>query len=260
MRILCIGDVCAPSGTETLLKALPTLKKTLKADAVIVNGENSAEGNGISLWSSGVIFSAGADVITGGNHTLRHREIHEILDQNPFLLRPHNIDAPYGSGYCLLDLGRVQIAVINLSGQIYLEKEKATNPFLAADELIEKAKSDGARLILVDFHAEATSEKRALGFYLDGKVTAVFGTHTHVQTNDAQVLPNGTGYITDLGMTGVEQSVLGVKKEIIINRLKSNDMSKFEFAEGDCILNGCLFDVDINTGLCLSAEPVFKRV
>ena len=260
MRILCIGDVCAPCGTEALLKALPTLKKTLKADAVIVNGENSAEGNGISLWSSSVIFSAGADVITGGNHTLRHREIHEKLDENPFLLRPHNIDTPYGSGYCILDLGRVQIAVINLSGQIYLEKEKATNPFLAADELIEKAKSDGAKLIFVDFHAEATSEKRALGFYLDGKVTAVFGTHTHVQTNDAQVLPNGTGYITDLGMTGVEQSVLGVKKEIIINRLKSNDMSKFEFAEGECILNGCLFDVDINTGLCLSAEPIFKKV
>lgn len=260
MRILCIGDVCAPSGTEALLKALPTLKKNLNTDAVIVNGENSAEGNGISLWSSSVIFSAGADVITGGNHTLRHKEIHESLDQNPFLLRPHNIDAPYGSGYCLLDLGRVQIAVINLSGQIYLEKEKATNPFLAADELIERAKSDGARLILVDFHAEATSEKRALGFYLDGKVTAVFGTHTHVQTNDAQVLPNGTGYITDLGMTGVEQSVLGVKKEIIINRLKSNDMSKFEFAEGGCILNGCLFDVDTNTGLCLSAKPIFKKI
>lgn len=260
MRILCIGDVCAPCGTEALLKALHSLKKNLNTDAVIVNGENSAEGNGISLWSSSVIFSAGADVITGGNHTLRHREIHEKLDENPFLLRPHNIETPYGSGYCLLDLGRVQLAVINLSGQIYLEKEKATNPFLAADELVEKAKSDGAKLIFVDFHAEATSEKRALGFYLDGKVTAVFGTHTHVQTNDAQVLPNGTGYITDLGMTGVEQSVLGVKKEIIINRLKSNDMSKFEFAEGECILNGCLFDVDINTGLCLSAEPIFKKV
>ncbi len=260
MRILCIGDVCAPNGTEALLKALPSLKKTLNTDAVIVNGENSAEGNGISLWSSSTIFSAGADVITGGNHTLRHKEIHQELDQNPFLLRPHNIDAPYGSGYCLLDLGRVQIAVINLSGQIYLEKEKATNPFLAADELIDRAKRDGAKLIFVDFHAEATSEKRALGFYLDGRVTAVFGTHTHVQTNDAQVLPNGTGYITDLGMTGVEQSVLGVKKEIIINRLKSNDMSKFEFAEGKCILNGCIFDVDSNTGLCLSAEPIFKKV
>ena len=148
------------------------------------------------------------------------------------------------------------LCVINLSGVIYLEKLKAQNPFVCADELIEKAKSDGANIIVVDFHAEATSEKRALGFALDGKVSVVFGTHTHIQTADNKILPQGTGYITDLGMTGPEDSVLGVKKEIIINRLKSNDMSKFELADGKATLNGCIFEIDEKTGKTLDTKRV----
>lgn len=257
MRLLTVGDVCGQVGCEEIHRKLPVIKRQKNIDAVIVNGENSAVGNGITPETADYIFACGADIITGGNHSLRRREIYDTLDSNPYLLRPHNLpEADFGSGYCLADFGKFRLAVINLSGIIYLEKLNASNPFSAADELIEKAAADGANIIAVDFHAEATSEKRALGLYLDGKVSAVFGTHTHVQTADEQILPNGTGYITDLGMTGPVNSVLGVKSEIIINRLKSNDLSKFEFADGEGMLCGCIFDIDTKTGKTVSVERI----
>lgn len=259
MKVLAIGDVCAPDGCAYALKMIPIIKREENIDLVIVNGENSALGNGITPESANIIFAAGADIITGGNHTLRRSEFYDMLDSNPFVLRPYNIkDAAAGSGYCLFDMGRCQVAVINLSGHIYLERANADNPFKYVDELVNRAKDDGAKFIIIDFHAEATSEKRALGFYLDGKVSAVFGTHTHVQTSDAQVLPKGTGYITDLGMTGVIHSILGVKNEIIINRLLHNDMSRFEQASGKCMINGCVFDLDDNTGLTKSVKLIYK--
>lgn len=256
MRVLCVGDVVASSGLDILLKRLPGLKKSEGIDLCIVNGENSADKNGITDDCAARIFAAGADVITGGNHTLRNAEIFDRLDSDPFMLRPDNLPSTVGKGYCLYDMGRYSAAIINLSGQIFLEKLEAGNPFSAADLLIERANADGAKFIIVDFHAEATSEKRALGFYLDGRVSAVFGTHTHVLTADAQVLPCGTGYITDLGMTGTVDSVLGVKKEIIINRLKSKDMSKFFPAEGKSAVSGCIFTLDDNSGKCTSARTV----
>ena len=260
MRVLCVGDVCAPSGCAAALKMIPELKREYNVDFTVVNGENSAEGNGITPYSAGLLFSAGADVITGGNHTLRRSEIYELLDSNPCLLRPHNIEAEYGGGYVLFDLGRYCAAVINLSGQVYFERVKPLNPFVAAEQLTERAKAEGAKFIFVDFHAEATSEKRAMGFLLDGKVSAVFGTHTHVQTADEQILPCGTGYITDLGMTGVIDSILGVQKQIIINRLKSGGGSeKFLQAEGECMLNGCVFDIDDNTGLTKGIHRVYRK-
>lgn len=258
MKVLAVGDVCAPDGCAFALKMIPRIKREENIDFVIVNGENSAAGNGITPESADTLFAAGADVITGGNHTLRRKEFYDTLDSNPFVLRPHNLkDADAGQGYCLFDMGKYSAAVINLSGQIYLERVNADNPFKCVDELVDRAKSDGVRFIFVDFHAEATSEKRAIGFYLDGKVSAVFGTHTHVQTADAQVLPKGTGYITDLGMTGVINSVLGVKNDIIINRLKDNDMSRFEQASGECMLNGCIFDVDEKTGLTKAVKRIY---
>jgi len=257
MRLLAVGDVCSSVGCDYVRQILPSLKKEKQIDVVIINGENSAFGNGITPESADSLFNYGADIITGGNHTLRRKEVFDYLENNPYLLRPHNLsEATYGSGYCLADFGSFSVATINLSGTIYLEKLSANNPFTTADELIEKAKKDTADVIVVDFHAEATSEKRALGLYLDGKVSAVFGTHTHVQTADEQILPNGTGYITDLGMTGVKNSVLGVKSEIIINRLKSNDMSKFEFADGECMLSACIFDIDIKNGKTVSIERI----
>lgn len=259
MRVLAVGDVCAPDGCDYALNMIPIIKRQENIDLVIVNGENSALGNGITSESANLIFAAGADVITGGNHTLRRPEFFDTLDSNPFVLRPHNLkDATVGSGYCLFDMGRCQAAVINLSGQIYLERLNCDNPFKCVDELLQRAERDGAKYIFVDFHAEATSEKRAMGFYLDGRVSAIFGTHTHVQTNDAQILPCGTGYVTDLGMTGVIDSILGVKKEIIINRLRDNDMSRFEQASGSCALNGCIFDIDDNTGLTKSVKLICR--
>lgn len=257
MRILAIGDVCGSIGCEYVRKVLPTLKREKQIDMVIINGENSADGNGVTSYSADYLFGVGAHVLTGGNHSLRRSEVYDYLDSNDLCLRPHNLpEAQNGKGYCVVDFGRTQVAVINLSGKIYLEKLGTGCPFAAADELIEKAKNDGVKIIVVDFHAEATSEKRALGLYLDGKVSAFFGTHTHVQTADLQILENGTGYITDLGMTGPRDSVLGVRKDIIINRLKSNDMSKFELATGECMLNGCIFEVDNTTGKTVAVELI----
>lgn len=257
MRLLCVGDVCGSIGCEKVRRVLPTFKRENKIDTVIINGENSADGNGITPQSAMDLFSSGADVITGGNHSFRRKEVFDYLDSNEFVLRPHNLtEVQNGSGYCLLDKGRYTVAVINLSGTIYLDRLNAENPFLCADELLERAKNDGADVIVVDFHAEATSEKRALGYYLDGKVSVLFGTHTHVQTADNTVLPNGTGYITDLGMTGPVHSVLGVRSDIIINRLRSGDQSKFELADGPCELHGCVFDIDIKTGKTLSTELI----
>lgn len=258
MRVLAIGDVCGVLGCQSVLRNLPRLKKDNKIDMVVINGENSAEGNGVTPESAEMLFSAGADVITGGNHSFRRAQVLDYLDENQFILRPDNIeDATNGRGYCLVDFGYTSVAVINLSGRIYLERLSTTCPFEAADKLIDKAKEDGAKVILVDFHAEATSEKRALGIYLDGKVSAFFGTHTHVQTADSQILKNGTGYITDLGMTGPINSVLGVKSDIIINRLKNSDFSKFEAAEGSCMINGCIFDIDYSTGKTVGIERVY---
>ena len=257
LKILAIGDVCGLSGCEILRKKLPLIKKEYGIDFTVVNGENSAVGNGISKDSAEFLLNIGADVITGGNHTLRRPDVHALLDENERLLRPHNLQkAKYGSGYCLVDMGRYLVAVINLSGQIYLERLEASNPFLAADEHLAKAKEDGADIIIVDFHAEATSEKRAMGFYLDGKVSLVFGTHTHIQTADEQILKNGTAYITDLGMTGPVESVLGVTPSIIIGRLRDNNMAKFELADGPCSIEGVVVEVDPVTKKANSIERI----
>lgn len=257
---MAIGDVCGSAGCEMLRKHLPLIKKKYGIDLTIVNGENSADGNGISRESASLIFNCGADVITGGNHTMRRPEIHSVLDENERLLRPHNLSkANYGSGYCLVDMGSVQVAVINLSGQIYLERTEATNPFLAVDELLKRAEDDLADIIIVDFHAEATSEKRALGFYLDGKVSLIFGTHTHIQTADEQILSNGTAYITDLGMTGPADSVLGVKPSIIIERLRDNNMARFELADGPCSIEGIVVQVDNKTKKAIGIERINIR-
>ncbi|MCQ2449600.1 MAG: TIGR00282 family metallophosphoesterase [Clostridia bacterium] len=257
MRVLFVGDVCGSVGCRYAARVLPRLRAEEKIDFTVINGENSADGNGILPHSADMLFSCGADVISGGNHTLRRKEIHTALEDNPFLLRPDNLPAEVGKGYALVDCGPVQVAVINLSGQFFMDRDKPANPFLAADALVEKAKQDGARIILVDFHAEATSEKRALGYYLDGKISALVGTHTHVATADAQILPEGTGYITDLGMTGPIHSVLGVKKDIIIDRLRNNGQQKFVLEEGPCSLSGCIFDIDHKTGKTTAVKPVF---
>ncbi len=255
MNVLCIGDVVGNCGCKALLKTLPKLKKEYNVDLCIVNGENSAEGNGILPGSAEAIFSAGADVVTGGNHTIHRREIYEILESNNAVLRPANYPAAVpGSGYCEYDLGRHRIAVINILGTVYLDSLES--PFDTADRLIKKADDNGIKIKIIDFHAEATSEKRALGLYLDGRVSAIFGTHTHVQTADEQVLTGGTGYITDIGMTGAHDSVLGVEKDIIINRFRTHLPERFKNAYGEATLCGVLFNIDEKSGKTTAIQRI----
>lgn len=257
MNILCIGDVVGSAGCEFLRRRLPSFKRLKSIDAVIVNGENSADGNGISMHSAEHIFSSGADVITTGNHAFRQQSIHNEFDENDRLLRPANYpSAAPGKGYCVVDFGYTKMAVINLMGTVYLESLSC--PFETADKLLKQAKDDGAKIIIVDFHAEATAEKKALGFYLDGKISAMFGTHTHVQTADTQVLPCGTGFITDAGMTGPFVSVLGVKPELSIRKMKDKLPTRFVNADGECFMCGVIFDIG-KDGKCISAEAVQIR-
>ncbi len=255
MKILFIGDVVGKRGCEALRKELPALKRELGADIVIVNGENSAEGNGITPHSAGMIFDAGADVITTGNHCFRQKGIEDELERNERIIRPANYgEEVYGRGVCTLDCGAYSICVINLMGTTYLQPLE--NPFKCADELLEK---NDARIVIVDFHAEATSEKRAMGYYLAGRTTAVLGTHTHVTTADEQII-DGTGYITDVGMTGPRESVLGVDKDIIIERFLTYYPKRHVFAGGDIELNGVLLDIDHKSGKCLAIERVRRTV
>jgi len=219
---------------------------------VIANGENASDGNGLLPTSAEHIFSSGVDIITGGNHTFRRHELYSMLDENEYIIRPANYpSSANGRGIGYIDLGYATVAVINILGVVYLESLAC--PFNTADALIGEAREHGSKVIIVDFHAEATSEKRALGFYLDGKISALFGTHTHVPTADAQILPNGTGYITDLGMTGPIQSVLGVAPELAISKLKDKLPVRFKNAESKCSLNGCIFEVDHKSGKTIKA-------
>lgn len=252
MNILAIGDVVGSIGCAHLRARLPQLKKEKKIDLVIANGENSADGNGITPLSCEYLFASGVDVITSGNHAFRRKEIYSLFENNETLIRPANYpsETTPGSGFCMVDMGFTQVAVINLMGVVYLESLNC--PFAICDEILAKTKE--ARIKIVDFHAEATAEKRALGFYLDGKISALFGTHTHVQTADETIFPNKTGYITDVGMTGVIQSVLGVKPVCSITKMKEKLPVRFELAKGDCKMDCILFNIDPSTGYTISLE------
>ncbi len=257
MRVLCIGDVVGSVGCEFLRRTLPNLKKLKGVDFVICNAENSADGNGVLPTSAQHLFTSGVDVLTLGNHSFQRKEIYSFLDENDTIVRPLNFPSPStpGRGYCTVDLGRTSVAVINLMGQEFMDA-KVENPYYLVDRALENIDS---KIIIVDFHAETTSEKKAMGFYLDSRVSALFGTHTHVQTSDECVLKGGTGYITDVGMTGPIESVLGVKKEIIINRFKTKLPERFEYADGECMLNCVLFDIDEKTGKTTSVERLDIR-
>ena len=255
MKILTIGDIVSKQGCEYLRSTLPSLKRELGADIVIANGENSAVGNGILPQSAEFILECGVDLFTLGNHSLKRREIYDYLDSPAPIIRPANYhsSAP-GRGMEIIDKGFCKIAVINLQGAVYLDPIE--NPFSVIDKLTESAKDQGASIIIIDFHAEATAEKRAMGFYVDGKVSAIFGTHTHTQTSDNQILPNGTGYITDIGMTGPYYSVLGVAPSCAIEKLKTGLPTRFVNEDGVCVLEGCLFDIDEKSGKTVNTKLI----
>ena len=257
MKVLCIGDVVGTAGCSFLRSHLPSFKKMHGVDLVICNAENAADGNGITPKAADYLFSSGVDVITLGNHTFRRPEINSYLDERPNIIRPLNYpsgDTP-GRGSCEVDMGYTTVTVVNLMGQEGMDAH-LDNPFLAVDRALSKIDSG---IVIVDFHAEATSEKRAMGLYLDGRVSAVFGTHTHVMTADAEVLPGGTGYITDAGMTGVIDSVIGVRKDIVIRRFLTKLPARFDYAEGPAKLNCVLFDIDRKSGKCQSATSYELR-
>ncbi len=257
MRLLFLGDVVGQGGCNFLMKKLPQFKRESKIDVCIANGENSAQGNGVTPNSIESLLDSGVDMVTLGNHTYRRPEIMEYLDNDNIpAVRPYNfpLGAP-GKGVGIIDRGRYRVAVINMMGTVY--SEPLGNPF----NEIDKALSDieECKTIILDFHAEATAEKRAMGFYLDGKVTAVIGTHTHVQTADQQILPKGTAYITDAGMCGPVQSVLGIEPSLTIKKFKSNLPVRFENASGEYMLNGCVIEIDEKTGKAQSIERVDIR-
>lgn len=245
MRILAIGDIVGIPGREYIYENLNRIRKKYNIDFVVANGENAATSNGITPHIADSLVDRGVDVITMGNHTFGTKTAGEALDENPRIIRPLNYPPEFeGRGYLVEDLGFVRIGVINLLGRVNMNP--ANCPFRAVEKALSEIEAD---IIIVDMHAETTSERLAMGNFLDGKVQVVFGTHTHVQTADERILPNGTGFISDLGMTGIMDSILGVKKEIIIefyyNAGKHYRFEKEE--EGEVWFNGCIFDIDNKT-------------
>ncbi len=254
MRILFVADVFGAPGRRALEQRLPSLRAELALDFCVVNGENASDGAGITPKHAERILAAGADVITLGNHVWRRPELVSYLGQNERIVRPANLSrlCP-GRGVSVLPAADGSpVAVVNLLGELFMNV--AYSPFEIVDELVGEA-SRQAPVVLIDFHAEATSEKIGLARWLDGRVTAVFGTHTHVQTNDARVLPGGTAAITDAGMTGPHDSVIGVKAELAIERMRTGMRVRFEPAEGDVRIEGALVECDRN-GRALSCEAV----
>ncbi len=255
MKFLFIGDVVGRCGCDALEKALPELRREYGADVAIVNGENSADANGISARSMHRIFDAGADVITTGNHAFNRSDILEEFERNPRLIRPANYGGDVaGSGVCSLDFGGCRAAVINLAGSAFMQP--CDNPFKCAERLLGEL---DANMIIVDFHAEATAEKRAMGCFLSGKVSAVLGTHTHVQTADERIT-DGTAYITDVGMTGAFDSVIGVEKGAAIDRFCSYIHGKNVFAYGDAEVDGVFLEIADRSGKCERIERIRKVI
>ena len=251
-KILAVGDVVGNPGMDRIRRSLRYLKRKTNADFVVVNGENAAV-VGLTPDQAEDIFDAGADVLTLGNHTFGKREIVPYLEDNSRILRPANFapQAP-GQGYGVYDSKVGPIAVIDLIGRCNMDYGP-DNPFLMVDKLLKEI---SAKIILVEIHAEATSEKLAMGYMLDGRVSAVWGTHTHVPSADAQVLPNGTGYVTDLGMTGPMHSVLGIRPELSIAKFRGDLTQRYQWANGPTKIEAVLFTIDSETGLCRKAERV----
>lgn len=256
MRVIFIGDVMGTVGQEMLTTYLPQLKNKYRPQLTIVNGENIARGKGITQALYKLILQAGADVVTMGNHTFDKDEIYDFIDSAKRLVRPANYpaDCTPGQGYTLVQVNQTTVGVINLQGRAFLDN--IDDPFAVIDRLLVKLRSH-CQLILIDFHAETTSEKLALGWYLDGRVAAVIGTHTHVQTNDARLLEHGTAFLTDAGMTGPYNEILGMRRDRVIDRFKTNRPTRFETPNaGAGQLNGCMLTLDEHTGQAQKIELI----
>ena len=253
-KILAIGDVCGPRAVEYLRKSLWEKRKELCADMVIVNGENSAEPNGIDKDSAIKLFESGADVITTGNHVWRKNSVFSYLDDERYILRPLNSYSQNpGHGDCIIDINGYRVLVMNVLGNAYMDADASA--FEAVDNALKRneGKYDFA---ILDIHAESTGEKKAIAYNFAPYLCACFGTHTHVQTNDAQILENSCAYITDLGMTGAVYSILGVRKEAVIHKMKTKMLSRFDFADGEIEANGEIFEINTDTGKAISCKAI----
>ena len=252
VTVLCVGDVFGEPGRRAVQALLPKLRKQHEVDVAVVNIENAAGGFGVTPQIARATFECGADVLTSGNHIWDKKEIVEYIVKENLLLRPANFPpGTPGVGAAVVKAGPHKVAVLNLMGRVFLPATDC--PFRKADEEIERLRQETA-LIVVDCHCEATSESQAMGWYLDGRVSAVVGTHRHVQTADERLLPQGTAYITDLGMTGPVDSVIGVDPQIAIGRFLSQMHVRFEAAKGPAALHGALIRIDPDTGRALSIE------
>ncbi len=254
MVILVVGDVVGRPGRKAVADLLPPLRDELRADFAIVNAENAAGGTGVTEATARELLDAGADVLTTGNHVWQVRESYPYLDSEERLLRPANFPpgAP-GRGFGVFNADGIRVAVANLQGRTFMQP--IDDPFRCADSIVEQIRND-SDIRIVDIHAEATSEKLALACYLDGRVSCVFGTHTHVATADERILPGGTAFITDVGMTGPAESIIGMRPDAIIERFVTGLPSRFDVARGKGQLNGVLLDIDETSGLARSIARV----
>lgn len=255
IRLLMIGDVVGRPGRRAVIENIPGLVRDERINLTIANGENAAGGNGITREVAGELFSAGVEVITMGNHVWNKKEIYNLITREDRIIRPCNYPpgAP-GAGYGRYETKNgIKVGVINLSGRVFMPDLDC--PFRKADEVIPVLR-DWSNIILLDFHAEATSEKIAMAYHLEGKISAVCGTHTHVQTADERVLPGGTAYITDVGMTGPLDSVIGVKKEAVLEKFITQMPRKFEVAAGPYQFNAVIIDIDTQTGMATNIKRI----
>lgn len=256
MNILCIGDIVSETGRTAVRNLLEETVKEYNIDVTVANGENLTHGNGISMNHYREISGCGVDVFTLGNHTWGNKDIYKILKHERNVIRPANFEKGCpGSGSCVINKNGVSVGVINLIGRVGMSVP-CNSPFHALTREVQHMKAD---IIIVDFHAEATSEKQALGWFADGRVSAVFGTHTHVQTADEMIMPKGTGYITDIGMTGAMYSVIGMERDGAINRFLTGIYHKAEPADGKYRLSGAVFEIDDETGMCRNIIRINKQ-
>lgn len=258
IRVFVIGDLVGEPGRKALFLSLAQIIQEKKIDFVIANGENAAGGFGITGKIAGILYGYGVDCITTGNHVWRNKEVFDIINDEPKLLRPLNYpnDTP-GRGYTILEKKGVKLAVLNIQGRVFMEPLEC--PFRTARREILNIKKV-TNMIVIDFHGEATSEKVAMGWYLDGMVSAVVGTHTHVQTADEKILPGGTAYITDIGMTGPFDSIIGMKKDGALKKFLTLLPSKFVVAENDIRINGVFISIEKETGKARSIERINERI
>ncbi len=254
LNVLFVGDIIGKPGLTITQTWLPSLIQKYKADLVIANGENAADGKGCTDKEGSALFALGVHVITGGNHTWDKHQSQEYLKNEPRALRPLNYPkGVYGSGYYIFDSKKGKVAVLNLQGRTFMSSIDC--PFRISEWVLAKLKSE-TNISIIDFHAEATAEKTALAHFLDGKVSMIVGTHTHTQTADERILPNGTGYITDVGMTGPYDSVIGMKSQAAINRFIYQTPQKYETAENDVHLSAVFFRIDTDTAKTVEIERI----